>query len=76
MRPTGRLLLASLLLLLAPASAFAVDGGAWTMAKGEWFTEIRANRISSNAQFLIDGRDQSLPLGERIQEAHVSRDSP
>ena len=54
------------LALLAP-SARAFDGGAWSLGKGEWYSEVRGGRGSANAFFLEDGRDAPLPGSGRTQ---------
>jgi hypothetical protein len=68
---TGRLLFASLFLTLLPAAAHAVDGGAWTLGRGEWYSQISGDRGFSNAQFLLDARDEALPFGRHIQSRAI-----
>jgi hypothetical protein len=63
----GRLLFASLMLSLVAAAASANDGGAWTVGKGEWYSEIRAERVSANQLFLPDSRDADIPYNTRFQ---------
>jgi hypothetical protein len=72
LKPTGRQLFASLLLItLAPVVARAADGGAWTLGRGEWYSEIGADRAFANAQFLPDARDEALPFGLHIQSRAI-----
>lgn len=51
---------------MAPA-ARAFDGGAWSLSKGEWYSEVRGGRGTANAYFLDDGRDAPLPGSGRTQ---------
>jgi hypothetical protein len=65
-------LLCSLALVCFPLPALALDGGAWTVGKGEWYSEFSASRLSANAYFLPDGRDAALPDGGRIQSRSLT----
>ncbi len=74
MRSAGRWLIASLALALGwiPAASRAADGGAWTVGRGEWYSEVTGSRTSANASFLVDGRDVGLDGGMRIQSRTVT----
>lgn len=72
MRSAGRWLIASLALGFFPPAVWAADGGAWTVGRGEWFSEVSGTRMSANASFLEDGRDVALDGGLRIQSRTVT----
>ena len=53
------------LALVAPLPAHALDGGAWTVQKGGWYTELGSLRGSANRIFLRDFRDVAIPFEGR-----------
>jgi len=57
---------------LMPPTARAFDGGAWSLGKGEWYSEVRGSRGTANAYFLEDGRDAPLPESGRNQSFSVT----
>jgi len=68
LRPSGRLLLTLLASLTMPLAAHAFDGGAWTVAPGEWYSEVTGTRHYASSRFLVDARNQALPDGGRFQQ--------
>jgi hypothetical protein len=73
LKTASRLLLLTILPLVLVAPTVRADGGGpWTLGPGEWYSEILATRASSNAEFLLDGRDAAIPGGTRFQERRVT----
>ncbi len=55
-------------MLFLPVSAFALDGGAWTVSPGEWYSEVSASRLYASSRFLADSRNAALPAQGRFQQ--------
>jgi len=57
LRLARHLLFTSLTLAVFAPAAWGFDGGAWTVGKGEWYSEIQGSRSSASDYFLSDGND-------------------
>lgn len=57
--------------MVLPAVAFALDGGGWTVGKGEWYSEASAARAYANGTFFVDGRDGAIQPAGRFQQVEV-----
>ena len=72
MRLARPLLFTSLTLGLIAPAARAFDGGAWTVGKGEWYSEMQGFRSSASDFFQSNGDAAALPDNGRNQSMGIT----